>query len=125
MTPQDILARYEHALSHREWEAIAPLVAADATFWFTDGTFHGHEAIREACEQTWASIPDETYWLEDVVWIACDEAAASCIYRFNWTGTIDGERISGNGRGTTVLQKRDAQWLIVHEHLSRNPAPPK
>lgn len=121
MTPQEILARYEQALGSRDWSTIAPYVDTDATFWFTDGSFHGHDQIRQACERTWAAIPDEQYWLDHVVWIADGETAASCIYRFNWTGIVAGTSVSGSGRGTTVFARRDSSWLIVHEHLSRNP----
>jgi len=124
VTPQDTLKRYEAGLNQRSWDAIAEFVSEDAVFWFTSGSHQGHAAIRAACERTWASIPEERYWLDKLVWIAASDAAASCIYRFNWTGMVDGKPVAGNGRGTTVLRKQGDRWLIVHEHLSRFPPTP-
>ncbi len=50
----------------------------------------------------------------------------------NWTGSFtitpkSGSPMSGQIRGTEVLEKRDDKWLIVHEHVSApmaEPAPP-
>ena len=91
-------------------------------FWFSDGSHRGIEAIRAAFEATWRALPGETYWLEDVEWIANSDVAAACIYRFNWTAPAGDRQISGSGRGTTVLKRADSRWRIVHEHLSLEPA---
>jgi ketosteroid isomerase-like protein len=100
---------------------VARLIAPDANFWFTDGTHRGHDALRQAFDETWAALKDETYWLDDFNWITEGDRAAACTYRFNWTATISGEPASGSGRGTTVLERRAGRWLIVHEHLSGLP----
>jgi len=43
----------------------------------------------------------------------------TCTYAFHWRGTVEGHPTQGHGRGTTVLRRDPARWLIVHEHLSR------
>lgn len=121
MTPQDLLKQYESRINLHQFDAVAPLIAADAVFWFNDGSFVGHEAIRGAFERTWASLADETYWLTDLHWITAGDVAASCLYQFNWTATINGKPASGIGRGTTVLRNKTDGWQIVHEHLSGMP----
>ena len=122
MTPQDALEQYEALINLHQFEAVAPLIAEDAVFWFNDGSFVGIEAIQGAFERTWRSFSDETYWLTDRRWIAVGDEAASCLYQFNWTATVSGNRASGIGRGTTVLRKTVDGWKIVHEHLSGVPA---
>jgi ketosteroid isomerase-like protein len=121
MTPQDVLKQYESRINLHRFDAVAPLIAEDAVVWFNDGSFVGHDAIRGAFERTWASLVDETYWLTNVHWIAVGNAAASCIYQFNWKSTIDGQESSGTGRGTSVFRKGPGGWQIVHEHLSGLP----
>lgn len=44
-----------------------------------------------------------------------------------WTSTgfnEDGTGFSRPGRATTVLERRDGQWLSVHTHISLNPGTP-
>ena len=72
-------------------------------------------------ERTWQRLANETYWLEDLAWIAKSAEAASCTYRFRWRATIGGQLAEGTGRGTTVLAKGEIGWRIVHEHLSAIP----
>lgn len=122
MTPQHLLKQYESYINLHEFDAVAPLIAPDAVFWFNDGSFVGHDAIREAFELTWTQLADETYWLTDVNWLASGDLAAACTYRFNWKASIEGRPASGNGRGTSVLRKSAGGWQIVHEHLSGVPA---
>jgi ketosteroid isomerase-like protein len=94
------------------------LIALDAVFWFSDGSHRGLPAIRAAFEATWAALGNDSYWLDDIEWLAEADTAAVCLYRFNWRGTADGRAISGHGRGTTAFALIDGQWRIVHEHLS-------
>lgn len=121
MQPQEHLKLYEASLARQSFDEVAPLLSAEAVFWFTDGSHRGIDAIRAAFEDTWRRLKNETYWLEDVDWIAVGDTAASCSYRFRWTAEIDGTPCAGEGRGTTVLRKEEGQWKIVHEHLSRFP----
>ena len=118
MSARDVLDAYEGRINRHDFDLLLELIAPDATFWFSDGTHVGIDAIRAAFESTWHALEDETYWLDQRDWIVEGDTAAACTYRFNWKATIDGKPSSGSGRGTTVLKRVDDRWWIVHEHLS-------
>lgn len=115
------LARYAEVINNHNFDDVTQLIAEDAVFWFGDGSHAGLKAIRQAFEATWYNLANETYWLEEVRWIAQGEAAASCLYRFHWQATVSGEQRAGSGRGTSVFARRPEGWKIVHEHLSALP----
>jgi ketosteroid isomerase-like protein len=121
MSARDALKSYELVINRHDFDALLDLIASDATFWFSDGSHRGIADIRAAFERTWQALADETYWLDELEWVAEGDVAAACVYRFNWQTTIDGKPASGSGRGTTVLSCTAGRWQIVHEHLSRFP----
>ncbi len=112
------LKNYERANNSHIWAHVAPMIAPEATYWFTDGSYRGREEIQSAVETTFNRIQDEVYEIHDVSWPVVNETTAVCTYSFSWKGTVDGIRQSGHGRGTNVLQYNNGHWLIVHEHLS-------
>lgn len=121
-TAGEVLAAYAERINRQDFGLLTELIADDATFWFSDGTHAGIDAIRVAFETTWQIMgPDERYWLDQHDWIAEGDAAAVCTYRYNWTTTLHGKPVSGSGRGTTVLKRVGDRWWIAHEHLSRTP----
>jgi uncharacterized protein (TIGR02246 family) len=109
---------YEQATNGHDIAALAPLIAADAVYWFTDGSHRGRDAILGAIAQTFATISNETYQIADLEWVAVGSNHAVCRYRFSWTGTINGQPRSGSGRGTNVLVNSGGAWQVLHEHLS-------
>lgn len=122
MSARDVLAAYTDRINRQDFDLLTELIAPDATFWFSNGSHRGIAAIRAAFEATWQVMgPSEHYWLDQLEWIAEGDAAAACIYRFNWQTVADGKPISGSGRGTTVLKRVNERWCIAHEHLSRYP----
>jgi len=120
MTPQDLLTEYERRINSHDFGQMLPLIAPDAILWFSDGTHEGIDSIRAAFERTWKTFENDTYWLEVVRWLAIDEDAAVCAYRFNWKTLIRGEPVAGSGRGTTAMRRSGGRWWIIHEHLSAN-----
>jgi uncharacterized protein (TIGR02246 family) len=112
------MAEYERAANSHDVQRILPLIADDATYWFTDGSYRGREEITDALERTFAAIHDEVYGIREVEWVAATDEFAACRYRFSWRGVVDGQPSSGRGRGTNVLVKRDGAWQVQHEHLS-------
>jgi ketosteroid isomerase-like protein len=120
-TPETVMAAYADLINRHDFSLLLPLIAPGASFWFSSGTYQGHQEVRTAFEYTWQRLANETYWLENLTWIARGAEAASCTYRFHWRASIDSQLTEGNGRGTTVLARSEDGWHIVHEHLSAFP----
>jgi len=114
-----LLKDYEKANNSHDWTQVEPFVHPDASYFFTDGTFIGIEAVKQAVTDTFAHIQDETYSVSDIEWVVSDEYVAVCRYSFHWKGIVDGNETEGSGRGTNVWKKTDGKWQIIHEHLSK------
>lgn len=119
--PEQVLSLYRERINLHDFDLIAPLIDRGAVFWFSDGSHVGIEAVRAAFEATWQALRDETYWLDDVVWLMGNGDAAGCIYRFDWRATLNGAPATGVGRGTSFFRRFPDGWKIVHEHLSGMP----
>jgi ketosteroid isomerase-like protein len=124
VTAAEHLRAYEAALGTQEWALVEPLLHDDVCVTFSDGSVHrGKQAVGAAFSRNFELIEDEQYELSDVEWIAADPTHAVCVYRFRWSGRIDGKPASGGGRGTTVLKLEDGGWLVLVEHLGPEPRP--
>jgi SnoaL-like domain len=55
------MADYGRAANSHDVAQVLPLIADDATYWFTDGPYRGREEIAGALERTFAAIQDEVY----------------------------------------------------------------
>jgi ketosteroid isomerase-like protein len=112
------MAEYELGANSHDVDRVLPLIAEDASYWFTDGSYRGREEIAGALERTFAVIQDEVYEIRELEWVTLTDQVAACRYRFFWRGVVDGQPSSGRGRGTNVLVKRAGAWQVHHEHLS-------
>jgi ketosteroid isomerase-like protein len=116
--PSAFVRAYEQATNSHDLAQVAPLIAPEAVYWFSDGSHHGRDAVLAAIAETFATIHDETYQIADLEWIAISDTHAVCRYRFTWAGNVNGQPASGSGRGTNVLINSDGAWQMLHEHLS-------
>ena len=116
--PSRFLRAYEKATNTHDITQVAPFIASDAVYWFSDGSHRGRDAVLVAIAETFATIRDEVYRIEEVEWVSVSAGHAVCRYRFAWTGTVNGQPKSGRGRGTNVLVNTDGTWQMLHEHLS-------
>jgi len=116
--PTAFIRAYEQAANSHDIAQLAPLIASDAVYWFTDGSHRGRDAVLAAISKAFATIREEVYRINELEWIATDGNQAVCRYHFAWTGIVDGQPRSGSGRGTNVLVKNDGAWQMLHEHLS-------
>ncbi|HEX9708737.1 MAG TPA: nuclear transport factor 2 family protein [Candidatus Thermoplasmatota archaeon] len=113
---------YEEALVTNTWAAVSPLVHVDACVTFSDGrALVGKAAVRAAFERNFAAIKDDTYAVSGVHWVSRAEDHAVYTFAFAWTGTVDGKRAGGQGRGTAVIVRHEGGWQLIAEHLG--PAP--
>jgi ketosteroid isomerase-like protein len=112
------MTEYEQANNSHDIDRVVPMIAEDATYWFSDGSYQGLAEIRGAIERTFQAIQDEVYRITDLEWVVLSAEHAVCRYRFSWSGVIDGQPRSGRGRGTNVVVQRAGAWKMQHEHLS-------
>jgi len=118
-TPLSCLEVFENALSRRDLERAIAVLSDDAVFLYSNGSAHfGKDAIRAAIKTNFDTIKDDTYATHDKVWLSQDVDFAACVFGFAWEGIVDGKKVGGRGRGTTVLRRDPGGWRIVHEHLS-------
>lgn len=113
------LDQFIQATNTHDFENVKPLLHSKATFWFADKTYATTNEIQQYFEKTWSLIKEEVYSIADVEWIAVDEKAATCIYKYHYEGYYNDRFISGNGRATNVFVKDpEGTWKLIHEHLS-------
>jgi ketosteroid isomerase-like protein len=123
MSPEGFMKEYEAANRTHDLERVRSLISHDALFWFSNGTSHpGIDRIADAINFNFTTIEDDDYRVGPIRWLVRTDTCAVCVYPFRWTGKIGGKAVEGSGRGTSVLEKRDGRWLMVHEHLSKGPA---
>jgi uncharacterized protein (TIGR02246 family) len=119
MSPTEFMSVYEAATNAHDLDALLDLIADDAIYLFSNQTAHvGKLAIRQAIQTNFKAIEGETYRIQNLKWLANSNEVAACVYVFDWSGTMNGRRVSGHGRGTTVIRRSDGQWKVAHEHLS-------
>lgn len=118
MTPESFVASYEEALATQQWAKVDPLLHANCTVTFSNGSCHqGKKKVRSAFQKNFDLIQDEEYSISDLHWVVKTENFAVFIYSYNWSGIIDGKQASGSGRGTSSIILEDGAWKLVSEHL--------
>jgi ketosteroid isomerase-like protein len=115
---ESFMVEYARRTNAHDVDRLRELIADDASYWFTDGSYEGVEAITAAVQRTFDEIQDEVYTISDVRWVCVSTDWAVARYRFHWVGSIGGQQREGRGRGTNAMAKRDGRWQMVHEHLS-------
>jgi ketosteroid isomerase-like protein len=111
------MAEYERAANSHDVQRILPLIADDATYWFTDGSYRGREEITDALERTFAAIHDEVYGIRELEWVAATDEFAACRYRFGSSCTRHRTCPSGARRD----DRRRLSRRLVRGHLRRAP----
>jgi ketosteroid isomerase-like protein len=120
------LQRFDELADEENFDLLQDLVHDDAFFRFNDGDFVGKAAVRGAFEKTWrgsAGVQKERFYLSDVQVLTVDAASATATYTYNWEGRMNGQSFRIQGRGTRVLVVHAGRLQLIHEHLSRFPAP--
>ncbi len=92
---------YEEANNRRDIGRVGQMIAEDATYWFSDGSYRGLDEVTAAIERTFLTIKDEVYKIEQVEWVVLTAGHAACRYRFSWTGVIDGQPRSAGAAART------------------------
>ncbi len=120
MEAQHFIASYESALASQDWNQVDPLISENASVIFSDGSIHqGKEAVKIAFERNFSIIKSEKYQIKNVNWLKIDEHFAVFNFEFEWAGLINGDLVSGEGVGSSVIVKEEDSWMILSEHLGR------
>jgi len=79
----------------------------------------GVDAYRQNFERWFASFDGPLSFELQGLRIVASESAAFCHYLCLVVGSRPDGRTSGYwARGTTCFERRDAEWLVTHEHIS-------
>jgi hypothetical protein len=114
----DFPSAYAAALSTQHWESVAPLIHPQACVTFSGGAFHrGIHAIESAYRRNFSLISGESFRMSELHWVTQSTDFAAYCFRFDWTGSINGELASGFGRGTTLVVRTPQGWQLMAEHL--------
>lgn len=120
MTPAQTKRELLRRMQAKDLAATMELIADDAVYFWSNGSaMFGKAAIAEAMRTNFEGIKNDTYDVTDVIWIAEDDDVAACVFRFEWTGVVEGRAASGRGRGASVLKRTDGVWRVAHENLSQ------
>ena len=129
VTPESVvqfLNHFEEVALKEDFDLLEDMIDERAFFRFNDGDFRGRAAIRAVFEKTWRgdpSVKKVRFYLSDIVVLSTDQASACATYTYHWEGSQGGRAFAIQGRGTRVLVRENGRLRIVHEHLSRFPAP--
>lgn len=120
MKQEEFIKAYEIALASQNWEIVEPLISSIASVTFSNGIVHiGKDNVKKAFENNFAKIKSEKYSIDNVKWLIKTEIYSVYLFEFNWVGIVNGQSISGNGIGTSVIIKEDGNWKLLTEHLGR------
>jgi hypothetical protein len=117
---------FEDVAMKEDFSLLEDMIDERAYFRFNDGDFVGRKAIQAVFEKTWKGDPTvkkARFYLSDIVVLTTDKASATATYTYNWEGSQGSREFKIQGRGTRVLVHEDGKFRIIHEHLSRRPAP--
>ena len=120
------LNHFEDVAMKEDFSLLEDMIDERAYFRFNDGDFVGRKAIRAVFEKTWRGDPTvkkARFYLSDIVVLTTDRASATATYTYNWEGSQGNREFKIQGRGTRVLVYEGGGFRIIHEHLSRRPAP--
>lgn len=119
-TAEEFMLAYERATNSHDVDATLARVHEQAVYFFSDESVHvGKGAIEKVLRRNFELIEGEEYAISNLRWLVNSGDVAACVYDYAWSGLIGGQPASGSGRGTTVLQRSQDGWKVIHEHLSR------
>ena len=118
MTSENFVAAYGKAIASQDWDNVTPLMHANCSVTFSDGSLHqGKKEVEVAFRRNFSLIQDEKYAISNVNWIVKTDGFAVFTFVYEWSGTIAGKPARGIGRGTSSLIKKNETWLLTSEHL--------
>lgn len=120
MQPEDFIDRNQEALAQQDWKAVNPLLSKDVVVTFSNEAVHkGREKVRIAFEYNFKTIKSESYTMKKIHWLRKEEEFAVFAFEYDWSGIVNGEKMSGNGIGTSIIIQESGKWQLLSEHLGK------
>jgi ketosteroid isomerase-like protein len=119
----------DRALMQRIWDGWNTLNPANVAQFYASGQntffdvaplkYDSWDAYQQGVKQELADFKAATFIVNDdaKIYPAGEYAWGTATVKYDMTH-LSGKRDMGNLRWTVVWQKQDANWLIVHEHVS-------
>ena len=126
-TPKDADAAWMKAMKANDLSAVVALYAPDAVMWFPEAPeARGTEAIRKTYGGYFDAYKVADVALTNVVHQTSGDLDANWgNYMFDLRPKKGGDPVVLRGRFTAVMKKIGGKWLLVADHASPTPAPPK
>ncbi|WP_248559189.1 nuclear transport factor 2 family protein [Mammaliicoccus sciuri] len=116
-TANEAMKNYIEQTNTHDFTNVKKCLHNDAYFIFTDSVCSNFIELETYFNDTWNTIKDEVYKIENLSWIVNEKDSAVCVYDFKYSGYINNEYKEGTGKGTNVFLKKENDWLLIHEHL--------
>jgi uncharacterized protein (TIGR02246 family) len=126
-TPKDADAAWMKAMKANDLSAVVALYAPDAVMWFPEAPeARGTDAIRKTYAGYFDAYTVADVALTNVVHQTSGDLDANWgNYMFDLRPKKGGDPVVLKGRFTAVMKKIGGKWLLVADHASATPAPPK
>ena len=123
---RQLIADQQRAISSKDLEKIMSLYAADSVIFDVKPPLQtkGKQAIRQLWEESLPCLPDSFDMEIQDLTITANENLATAHWLFHFTGEPDHPATQMWMRVTTICQKNQGTWQVLHEHISAplNPA---
>jgi len=118
--PTKHFAEYQEALNLHDFDVIAKLFHKDVSFFHSGVKMTDPKEVEKFHLNFWNTIKGVKWWATDVKILHQDDKCEIYTYQYNYSGTVDGEKVEGNGRTTDVFVKnpKSGKWEFLHAHSS-------
>ncbi len=80
------LKEYEAASNSHDFDNVRPLILPEAVYYFSNENLYCIKEIEKAFTETFNTIKDEKYSINEVEWVGLSDTVAACVYKFHWIG---------------------------------------
>lgn len=113
------ISSYSAALKSKNWKNVAPIIANNALIIFSTGeVLKGKDAIQKAFTRNFELIKNDTYTIKNITWLFEKTDLASYFFDYEWSGMINKEKITKNGKGICTIQLINGHWQLIAEQLT-------
>ena len=120
---KNIITRRFDGIKNRDEKAVSSILDEARYSKFDDWPPHGLQTAGDALKNEFGAfkvLSNYNYEIKNFKVEAIGEAAVATFY-IHYYGEMRRQSFDVYSRVTTILQKQDSEWKIIHEHYSRFP----